>query len=126
MPPQTRAGYLRAHMPLVEVIFWDAVRRKQVFGLRFRRQFKVGPYHADFVCLIARLIIELDGGQHREDRNRRRDARRDLFLRSQNFHVLRFWNDEILHNIDGVMLRLHEVIQEQMKRLGRPLLIESA
>jgi very-short-patch-repair endonuclease len=122
MPPDARASYLRANMPVAEVVFWDAVRRKQVFGLRFRRQFRVGPYYADFVCLIARLVVELDGDQHGEDSGRRYDAERDRFLRSQEFEVLRFWNDEVLRNIDGVIWTVQATIENQMERLNRPLI----
>ena len=67
-------------------------------GFRFRRQVPIGRYVVDFVCIRARLIVELDGGQHTPEG----DARRTAFLESQGFRVIRFWNNDVLENLDGV------------------------
>jgi very-short-patch-repair endonuclease len=76
------------------------MRRKQIDGHRFRKQVPLGKYIVDFACLDARLIIEADGGQHdAADADRERDD----WLRSQNFRVLRFWNNDVLKNPEGVM-----------------------
>jgi very-short-patch-repair endonuclease len=87
------------------------LRQRQIEGLRFRRQVPIDHYIADFACLEVRLIIEADGGQHSESRS---DKIRDAYLRSQGFHVLRFWNNDVLTNPDGV----HRVIAETVYRLS--------
>ncbi|HLY56761.1 MAG TPA: DUF559 domain-containing protein [Stellaceae bacterium] len=69
-------------------------------GWHFRRQHPIGPYVADFACSSARIVVELDGGQHAEST---RDAARDLFMRSKGWMILRFWNPDVLANIDGVL-----------------------
>jgi very-short-patch-repair endonuclease len=81
--------------------FWQVVRDRRLNGLKFKRQVPIGNYIADFVCLEHRLIVEIDGAPH--DANRRYDTQRDLFLVSQGFRVLRFWNYEISADIDGVL-----------------------
>jgi very-short-patch-repair endonuclease len=78
---------------------WSALRDRQLDGAKFRRQQPIGPFVADFVCQERRLIIEADGGQHAESAN---DARRTKFLESKGYRVLRFWNNDILRNLDGV------------------------
>jgi len=70
---------------------------------KFRRQHEIGSYIADFFCLDARLVIELDGSQHGEERERQADERRTEYLENQGYRVLRFWNQEVLDNIDGVL-----------------------
>ena len=90
-------------MPPAEQKLWARIRRKQLGGFRFRRQHTVGPYIADFACLEAKLIIELDGDQHGQDEAPMRDARRDEFLREQGFEVLRFWNNAVYEEIDSVL-----------------------
>ena len=96
----TRARQLRSNPTEAEKRLWSKLRLKQVGGHRFRRQVPVGPYIVDFICLSRRLIIEVDGGQHGE--NVAQDRARTAWLERQNFHVLRFWNNEVLGNIEGV------------------------
>ena len=96
-----RARALRNNLTDTERCLWSRLKRKQIHGRKFRRQFPVGPYIVDFVCLEARLIIEVDGGQHAEQKQG--DEIRDQWLSSQNFHVLRFWNNEVLSQTDAVM-----------------------
>lgn len=90
-----------------EVILWARLRDKQV-GCKFRRQHPVGEYVVDFCCIEKKIVIEVDGSQH--IRNRFADEKRSEFLRSQGYSVLRFWNNEINDNIDGVMLKVEEAI----------------
>lgn len=84
------------------------LRRRQVDGFRFRRQRPIGPYIVDFVCLSARLVIEVDGGQHADDVAW--DTARTRWLESQGYRVIRFWNNEVLGNPDGV----YEVILREL------------
>jgi very-short-patch-repair endonuclease len=84
-----------------ERLLWRYLRNRQLCGHKFRRQQIVGPYVVDFVCLEKKLIVELDGGQHME--NAASDSERTAFLQSQEFRVARFWNNEVLANIEGVL-----------------------
>ena len=79
---------------------WQVLRLHQIDGYKFRRQVPIGRYIADFVCHEARLIVEIDGGQH--DRASPQEAERSLFLRNEGYRILRFWNNEVLANLDGV------------------------
>jgi very-short-patch-repair endonuclease len=94
-----KAQRLRREMTDAERNLWSVLRNRQVDGAKFRRQQPIGPFIVDFVCQDRRLIIEADGGQHAGNA---RDARRDAFLTSKSYRVLRFWNNDILRNIDGV------------------------
>ena len=101
VPPTHRrfAREMRADSTKAENLLWQALRNKQIEGLKFKRQVPIDGYILDFVCLKARLIIEVDGGQHSESQ---RDAQRDSHFASQGFRTLRFWNDEIERSLDGV------------------------
>jgi very-short-patch-repair endonuclease len=98
-------------MTEAEAKIWQRLRAHRFMGLSFRRQLPVGPYLVDFVCLEARLIIEIDGGQHESDQVMY-DAKRDAWLRSQGFGILRFWNNDVLKNLRGVLERIAEALQE--------------
>ena len=76
---------------------------RRLHGFHIRRQAPFRGYYLDFVCFDRRVVIELDGGQHADDAGRAHDEIRDAVLRREGFHVLRFWNDEVNTNIDGVM-----------------------
>ena len=78
------------------------MKGKNLEGIKFRRQEPIGDYIVDFVAFEKRLVIEVDGGQHAED-EKDSDMRRDAWLRSQGFRVLRFWNNEVLQNLEGVL-----------------------
>jgi very-short-patch-repair endonuclease len=100
--PITRdsARKLRAEMTPHERMVWARLRElNRMLGLRFQRQAPIGPFIADFADLGRRLVIEIDGGGHGGER----DLRRDEWLSAQGFQVLRFWNPEVLGNIEGVM-----------------------
>jgi very-short-patch-repair endonuclease len=79
---------------------WQLLRRNRLAGYKFKRQLRIDHYIADFACLQRRLIVEADGGQHAESAN---DMRRDAYLMAQGFRILRFWNDDILENEEGVL-----------------------
>ncbi|HEY0623525.1 endonuclease domain-containing protein [Sphingomonas sp.] len=93
------AAKLRRDRTDAEDRFWQAVRNRQLGGFKFRFQHSIWPHVADFACLEAMLIVELDGGQH----NEMRDARRTAFLEAKGFRILRFWNHEVLENLEGVL-----------------------
>jgi very-short-patch-repair endonuclease len=94
-----RAQRLRHELTDAERNLWSVLRNRQLNGAKFRRQQPIGPFIADFVCQERRLIIEADGGQHALSAS---DAHRTDFLESVGYRVLRFWNNDILTNLDGV------------------------
>ncbi len=89
--------------------FWQMVRGRQIDGCRFRRQVPIGRYIADFVCHEARLIIEIDGGQH--DPASPEEIERGRFLVGQGYRMLRFWNNEISQNPKGVLTSITEALR---------------
>ena len=103
------ARRLRKQMTDAERALRHLLQRKQIEGHRFRKQVPIGKYIADFACLDARLVIEVDGGQHTDAADA--DRERDVWLRSQNFRVLRFWNNDVLRNQDGVMQLIIEALE---------------
>jgi very-short-patch-repair endonuclease len=114
-----RARTLRQNMTEAERRVWQILRSHRMTGYQFRRQVPIGRYIADFVCPTlcargARLIVEIDGGQH--DRSSSRAAERSGFLRYQGYRVLRFWNNEVLANLDGV----HQTIAAELDRITPP------
>ncbi len=96
------ARELRKDSTPQEQKLWSLLRNRQYKNLRFKRQQPIGEYIVDFVCREKWLIIELDGGQHNEDKNIEYDNKRTEYLESRGFKVLRFWNNEVDNNIDGV------------------------
>lgn len=94
---------LRRSLTDVERRLWKALRSAQLADYKFRRQHPIGPYVADFACLSARMVVELDGGQHNESAH---DAVRDAYLRAEGWRVLRFWNNEANTNIEGVLMQI--------------------
>jgi very-short-patch-repair endonuclease len=100
----TLAKDLRKKSTDAERLLWRPLRRKQFGGMKFRRQQPLGRYIVDLVCLDRKLIIEIDGGQHAEQR--KKDAARDAWLRTEGFTVMRFWNHEVLQNIEGVLITI--------------------
>jgi very-short-patch-repair endonuclease len=101
------ARHLRRVMTDAERRLWYQLRNRTLMRCKFRRQHPVGPYIADFACIEARLIVELDGGQHL-DSNHDRDRAR--FLQSKGYRVLRFWNNEVLTKTDAVLAAIHDVL----------------
>lgn len=99
-----RARSLRNEQTDVEKRLWRELRNRQLDGFKFRRQHGVGPYIVDFVCIEAGLVVELDGGQHAEQAGY--DSRRSVFIEAAGYRVVRFWNNEMLENIEGVLERI--------------------
>lgn len=104
VPPRNRssAKSMRRAMTEAELKLWNAVRAHRLMGLGFRRQVLIAGYIVDFACPSCKLVVEVDGSQHAEAGRRQSDGERSSRLRSDGWTVLRFWNDEVLRDIDGV------------------------
>ena len=104
--PTFLAKQLRTRCTDTERLLWRNLRTKQIKGFKFRRQQPIGKYIVDFVCFEKKIIIEVDGGQHAE---KDVDKERDQWLEKEGFKVLRFWNNEVLLNLMGVLevIRMH-------------------
>lgn len=92
------ARRLRGNSTDAERLLWSRIRSRQL-GAKFVRQFPIGPYIADFACRSAHLVIELDGGQHSETI----DAPRTMVIEAHGYRVIRFWNNEVMENLEGVV-----------------------
>ncbi len=103
-----RARNLRRNMTEAEIRVWHMLRAHRMNGHKFRRQVPIGRYIADFVCHEVRLVVEIDGGQH--DFSPPGETERSDFLRNEGYRILRFWNNEVLANTDGV----HEAIVSEL------------
>jgi very-short-patch-repair endonuclease len=97
---RSRARAMRGAPTDSELRLWRLLRDRRLSGFKFRRQVPLGPYIVDFLCVGAKLIVEADGSQHAESP---RDKARDAYLASQGWKVLRFWNNEVLQNREGVL-----------------------
>jgi very-short-patch-repair endonuclease len=98
--------------------FWYGVRRQQIGGFKFRRQVVLEDFIVDFACLEARLVIEVDGATHSTDPELARDAARSTALRAQGYDILRFTNEEVFANLDGVLETVRLKLIELRPRLG--------
>ncbi len=105
-----RGRELRAQMTDAEVHLWMRLRRNQLGGHYFRRQVPVGPYIADFLCVKAHLIVEVDGSQHLT--NVMWDQDRTAWLKSRGYRLLRFWNNDVLQRTDGVLETIQAALIE--------------
>jgi len=101
-----RRKELRRNQTDAERAFWAKVRNKQFFGLKFFRQYSFGPYILDFFCPEINLAVELDGGQHNLPDGREYDTTRTNYLNAHGVEEVRFWNNDILGNMDGVLTSL--------------------
>jgi len=95
---------------------WFALRDRRFANFKFRRQVPLGPYIGDFVCFRARLVVEVDGSQHADSP---RDEQRDRWLAANDFLVKRFWNNDVLTNIEGVLTVLLEELHERTPHPAR-------
>jgi very-short-patch-repair endonuclease len=102
----TQARDLRRHLTRAEARLWTALRRKQLGRLKFRRQHPLGPYILDFFCVSARLVVELDGGAHRDDAAQDHDGRRDQWISQQSLRILRIPNELVLDDLDEALRRI--------------------
>jgi very-short-patch-repair endonuclease len=101
-----RRRELRRNQTNAEMALWAKVRNKQFFGMRFFRQYSIGPYILDFYCPTVKLAVELDGGQHNQSDNREYDAARSEYLKAQGIDVMRFWDNEVLLDVQNVLSKL--------------------
>lgn len=85
---------------------WQVLRSRQLENMKFRRQFPIGNYIVDFICIEKKLVIEIDGGQHNAIRNKISDGLRTNYLESQRYTVLRFWNNEVFENLEEVVEKI--------------------
>ncbi|MDA8214352.1 MAG: endonuclease domain-containing protein [Nitrospiraceae bacterium] len=108
---------LRRNQTEAEKILWSRLRNKRCLGLKFFRQYSVGAYIMDFYCPEYKLAIELDGGQHAEDESKEYDRIRTDYLKSKGIEVVRFWNNEVLNNTDGVFEEITKKLTFQRERL---------
>ena len=105
-----RARALRARPTDAERKLWTILRYRQMDGHRFRRQAPIGRYIADFVCFERKLVVEVDGGQHALQVQR--DSARTAWLHAQGYRVLRFWNNDVLENVDGVGVAIRQTLSD--------------
>jgi len=110
------ARNLRRNCTDAEKLLWQRLRNRQVGGVKFRRQQPIGQYIVDFMSFEKKLVIELDGGQHNEVSLIKLDRQRDRYLRERGYTVLRFWDNEVLRNTDGVL----EVIAKNLGLYPHP------
>ncbi|EJL23220.1 endonuclease domain-containing protein [Novosphingobium sp. AP12] len=108
--PTARSRQLRRDATPAERQLWQHIRARQLREVRFNRQFPVGPFICDFVSREHRLVIELDGGQHASATDY--DRRRTRFLNEQGYTVIRFWNSDVLDNIEGVLARIADILAD--------------
>jgi len=105
------ARELRQRQTEAERTLCARLRDRQLEGVKFRRQQPIGHYVVDFASLESRIIVEIDGGQHNERGKREKDEERTAWLKREGYRILRFWNNEVLRNVDGVL----EVIREALR-----------
>jgi len=101
-----RRRELRRNQTEAEKMVWARLRNKQFYGMKFFRQYSIDPYILDFYCPTVKLTIELDGGQHNQPENKGYDLARSEFLKAQSIDVIRFWNHEVLLNMEGLLSEL--------------------
>jgi very-short-patch-repair endonuclease len=106
--PTRRSRDLRNNATAAERALWAQLNARKVAGVRFNRQFPIGPYICDFVSRTAKLVIEVDGGQHAVEADK--DAARTAFLEAQGYRVVRFWNNDVLERMDGVVAEIERAL----------------
>ena len=109
--PTARSRELRAASTDAERKLWSCLSARQVAGTRFNRQFPIGPFIGDFVSRGAKLVIEVDGGQHATSADD--DAARTRYMQAQGYRVIRFWNNDVLGNIEGVVAEIERVLLDK-------------
>jgi very-short-patch-repair endonuclease len=105
------ARELRHKYTDAEKALWMRLRNRQLQGVKFRRQQPIGSYIVDFASLERKLIIEIDGGQHNEEKIKERDEERTARLTGRGYQIIRFWNNEVLTNLEGVLERIREALR---------------
>jgi very-short-patch-repair endonuclease len=115
MDIKDKARLLRKNSTDAEKRFWSQLRNRRLNGWKFRRQFPIGQYIVDFECYELKLIVEVDGGQHAEQEFY--DIRRTEYLQSKGYRVVRFWNNEVLGNLEGVLETLTLTLSQREREL---------
>jgi very-short-patch-repair endonuclease len=110
------AKNLRKKQTEAEALLWSKLRDRQLMGLKFRRQQCIGNYIIDFACMDKNLLLEIDGGQHNTNEKTESDLERTSWLEGKSYQVLRFWNSDIMENLDGVV----EVILNSLEHKSPP------
>lgn len=113
MTPLANARNLRCGQTEAEQKLWARLRDRRLQGHKFRRQVPLGRFIVDFSCYDERLVIELDGSPHADEERRARDRDRTHWLESRGFRVLRFWNSEVLANMEGVLTRILQALEQR-------------
>ncbi|MFA6042742.1 MAG: endonuclease domain-containing protein [Patescibacteria group bacterium] len=108
----SQARALRKNQTETEAILWQHLRAHRFSGVKFRRQYPIGPYIADFCAPSCRLIVEVDGSGHEVPEQRMHDVRRDTWLSEQGWKVLRFWNNEVGSELEAVLEKIFESIPQ--------------
>ena len=116
----SKARGLRREITRAERKLWNVLRRDQLEALHFRRQHSIGPYVLDFYCPEIRSALELDGGQRGFDHTRARDRRRTKWLASKGITVLRFWNNDVIENLEGVWSEIVRIAESLRLRNATP------
>ena len=93
-----------------EIKLWSKIKNRSFHNLKFRRQHVIDKYIVDFICLEKKIIIELDGSQHKREKDQKYDRKRNDYLKNLGFIVLRFWNNEVNDNLNAIMLKIEEFI----------------
>ena len=115
------ARRLRANTTKAETTLWRHLKTTETEGTHFRRQVPLGSYVADFACMAARLVIEIDGSQHGDGPNKARDDARTRWLESEGYRVIRFWNNDIVENAEGVLDVIYAALYGSRDIDPRPL-----
>lgn len=113
-----RARALRRDMTPAEKLLWSRLRGRRLGGFKFKRQEWIGPFIADFYCWEAKLIVEVDGSQHGE--REQYDRGRTRYLRGAGFRAIRFWNNQVMNEPDGVPAAILAVLEERVPSPSRP------
>ncbi len=109
------ARELRSNQTDCEKKLWHGLRRKQVLGIQFYRQKPIGEYIVDFYAPKARIVIEVDGGQHFLEEEQKKDSARDLFLTAQGLTVLRFHNREVIESLEGILKKIFLTVEGRIR-----------
>ena len=102
------ARALRKRMTDAERLLWRHLRNRELGGLKFKRQYPVGPFIVDFICVEKNVVIEVDGGQHAD--NEELDLQRSAYLNKMGYRVLRFWNNEVLQETEAVLTAIFAIL----------------
>jgi very-short-patch-repair endonuclease len=114
------ARSLRRNQTKAEAVFWNAVRDRRLGNFKFTRQFAIGRYTVDFVCRLRRVIVEIDGGQHGV--KKKQDDQRTAVLETHRYLVIRFWNNEVIENLEGVLVKLLSFLDDGSSPADPPLI----